>query len=53
MKNEWEHGRYRFLKLKNELTGNTFELPLPKAVAHKNYYCGIEFEPWLINFSHE
>ncbi len=52
MQNEWENGKYRFHKLYSQLTGNTF---IENNVSTKNgsYYCEIEFEPWLINFSHD
>lgn len=50
---EWSHGKYRFLKLYQKLTGETVELTVPHNFQYAKYYCDIEFEPWLINFSHD
>jgi len=53
MEKEMAHARYRFLKLEQEITGNDSFLPEPSEPHFFQYYCGIEFEPWLVNFSHD
>lgn len=50
---EWPHGKYRFLKLYHKLTGNKVELIPPSNPRFTEYYCELEFEPWIINFSHD
>lgn len=53
IESETPHGKYRFLKLQRVLTGLVSER-LPDANSeYKAYYCDIEFEPWLINFTHD
>lgn len=53
MKLEWPHGKYRFFNLYHKITGEDVELVLPSDSIYEKYYCKIEFEPWLINFSHD
>lgn len=53
MEKEMDHARYRFLKLEQEITGDDLPLPQPPESRLFQYYCGIEFEPWLVNFSHD
>lgn len=53
LKAEWPHARYRFLKMKQDLTGELQSLTLPPNPCYNDYYCKIEFEPWLVNFSHD
>ena len=50
---EWEQGKYRFSRLYGYLTGSYHDSPIPEDTKTLQYYCGIEFEPWLINFSHD
>lgn len=50
---EWPHGKYRFLNIYHKLTGLKVELSLPQDPRYIEYYCKIEFEPWLLNFSHD
>lgn len=52
MQNEWENGKYRYNKLYSELTCNSF-IPNSGTLQNRKYYCDIEFEPWLVNFSHD
>lgn len=53
LESELPHWKYRFLRLYRKLTGTTADL-LPKMdVQCHSYYCDIEFEPWLLNFSHD
>ena len=51
--NEWPHGKYRFFKLYEKVTGIKNVLTPPADSNQFQYYCGIEFEPWLLNFSHD
>lgn len=51
--NEWSHGKYRFFKLYEKVTGIKNVLTPPADSNQFQYYCGIEFEPWLLNFSHD
>lgn len=53
LKNEWEYGKYRFLKLEQSITGLSQALPKPTDSCYIQYYCDIEFEPWLVNFTHD
>jgi len=53
LKNERSHGKYRFTKLYNNLTRKSIKLFPPSEQNYQKYYCEIEFEPWLINFSPE
>lgn len=53
LKNEWPYGKFRFLKLKQQLSENTDELPNPSDSCFMQYYCGLEFEPWLVTFTHD
>lgn len=53
LENEWPHGKYRFLKLKQQLSENTEELTIPSNVGCTQYYCELEFEPWLVTFTHD
>lgn len=53
MESEMPHGWYRFLKLEQELKGEILPLPMPQEQRFLPYYCKIEFEPWLVNFSHD
>ncbi len=53
LKTEWPHGQYRFLKLYEAVTGEKATLTPPSNPEHFQYYCGLEFEPWLVNFSHD
>lgn len=50
---EWPHGKYRFLKLYHQLTGIKVELIPPSNPCYTDYYCDLEFEPWILNFSHD
>lgn len=50
---EQPHGKYRFLKIYHKLTGLKEEVSLPPDARYIQYYCKIEFEPWLLNFSHD
>lgn len=50
---EWPHGKYRFLNLYHKVTGISTELTPPSDRCQMDYYCNIEFEPWLVNFSHD
>ncbi len=50
---EWPHGKYRFLDLYRKVTGIYTELTPPSDYRQIDYYCNIEFEPWLVNFSHD
>lgn len=50
---EWPHGKYRFLNLYQKLTGRKVNLSLPPEACYSKYYCELEFEPWLLNFSHD
>lgn len=50
---EKSHGKYRFWKIYHKLTGSSAKtIPLPDP-CYTQYYCKIEFEPWLLNFSHD
>lgn len=53
LKNEWEYAKYRFLKLQQSITGVSNVLPKPLDSCYMQYYCDIEFEPWLVNFTHD
>lgn len=53
MKGETPYGWYRFLNLEQKITGKTMSLPELQESRFFQYYCGIEFEPWLVNFSHD
>lgn len=53
LETEWPHGKYRFFKLYHKLTGINVELALPSNPYHVKYYCELEFEPWILNFSHD
>lgn len=53
LKMEWPHGKYRFLELYHKLTGLKVELNPPPDPRYTQYYCELEFEPWLLNFSHD
>lgn len=53
LENEWEYGKYRFLKLEQSMTGVPQVLPTPLDPRYVQYYCDIEFEPWLVNFTHD
>ena len=50
---EWNHGKYRFFKLYQQITNKEVQLIEPPDAKQIQYYCTIEFEPWLINFSHD
>ena len=53
MEGEMPHGCYRFLSLEQKITGKVSPLPEPQESRFFPYYCKIEFEPWLVNFSHD
>lgn len=53
LETEWPHGKYRFLKLYQKIEGKKVDLVLPPETRYVKYYCELEFEPWLINFSHD
>lgn len=53
LETEWPHGKYRYLKLYQKVTGRTVVLTPPSNPCYTQYYCDLEFEPWLINFSHD
>ena len=53
LKNEWAHGKYRFLKLKQQLSKEEEDLPKPTNSCHRQYYCELDFEPWLVTFTHD
>lgn len=53
LKLEWPHGKYRFIKIYNEINGENTLAVLPQNSCQIQYYCQIEFEPWLVNFSHD
>lgn len=53
MEGEMSHGWYRFLYLEQKITGKILPLPEPRETRFFPYYCRIEFEPWLVNFSHD
>ena len=53
MEGEMPHGWYRFLNLEQKITGKILPLPEPQESRFFPYYCGIEFEPWLVNFSYD
>lgn len=53
LESELPHWKYRFLRLYQKLTGTTADLPLKMGIQCHSYYCDIEFEPWLLNFSHD
>lgn len=50
---EWPHGKYRFVKLYNEISEENIVATPPENPYQIQYYCQIEFEPWLVNFSHD
>ena len=52
LENEWTNGKFRYSKLYSELTGNTF-FENSISSQYEDYYCKIDFEPWLVNFSHD
>ena len=53
MEGETPHGWYRFLNLEQKITGKASSLPEIMDARFFSYYCEIEFEPWLINFSQD
>ncbi len=53
LETEWPHGKYRFLNLYQKVTGVKSELVPPPDPRYTKYYCGLEFEPWIVNFSHD
>lgn len=53
LENEWAHGKYRFLKLKQQLSKKEEDLPKPTNSCHMPYYCELDFEPWLVTFTHD
>ena len=53
LENEWAHGKYRFLKLKQQLSKEEEDLPKPTNSCHMQYYCELDFEPWLVTFTHD
>lgn len=53
LETEWPHGKYRFLKLYEAVTGESQKLTPPANIEFIKYYCELEFEPWLVNFSHD
>lgn len=53
LESEWEYGKYRFLKLEQYICGTPQTLIAPSDLRYVQYYCDIEFEPWLVNFTHD
>lgn len=53
LENEWQYGKYRFTKLEQHITGTEAELSKPSDPRYNQYYCELEFEPWLVNFTHD
>lgn len=53
LESELPHWKYRFLRLYQKLTGTAFDLLPIMDMQYRSYYCDIEFEPWLLNFSHD
>lgn len=53
MEGEMPHGCYRFLNLEQKITGKKLRLPELHESRFFSYYCEIEFDPWLVNFSHD
>lgn len=53
LENEWSYGKYRFIKLEQHITGTEAELPKPSDPRFNQYYCELEFEPWVVNFTHD
>jgi len=50
--NEWEQGMYRFNNIYNELSKTNMKTQISD-IMYQKYYCDIEFEPWLVNFTHD
>ncbi len=53
LENECQYGKYRFTKLEQQLTGSEAGLQKPSDPRYNQYYCELEFEPWLVNFTHD
>ena len=48
---EWQQGLYRYKYLEAQAKG--IEINLPSIDKYQDYYCKINFEPWLVNFTHD